>query len=450
MSRLFVDDTSDEELAAKRAKSSRIPDLLVGMVLPWGQLGIGGAPVNEFAALALCGLAALRRPRFRIGLLIPMLVVALWSGLAISSAINGPFNIRRMGHMTVYAGLVLFLGQGRIHFASLMRGLGLGLAIGIPLSIPSIATGGYAGRLTGLFGDPNLAGMLIVCFGTLAVGGIASRWRWVLGVLSAGAVVATFSRTSLLALVLVVVWALIARRTSLWLGLAILGPLAYVTAGQLESLRLSGPFAERAGSDMLRERINEAAAQRLATVPWYGDGPGSATVKVNRLTFFLHNSYDAVQLEGGILALSLLMCLTIFLFLREATGPKIGRSVWVEAALGAGMICALNLGEVLFELPFAVILGALFLVGSNLRGAVIPEAQFLQWQQMEESFRVTAGRVENDDLLARLRSQEGVLDQPTAESSYLIGVANKESKQLKETSGIFDRETSLEPPGGTR
>ena len=128
--------------------------------------------------------------------------------------------------------LVVVVGQGRVHLTSLARGIGLGLAIGIPVSLPSIVTGGYPGRLTGLFGDPNGAGMLMVTMTPLVMGVVRGRWRWLVGLLGAGGVLLTFSRTSLLALAFVVVWMLVASRLSLWLGAAILGPVAVLVAGQ--------------------------------------------------------------------------------------------------------------------------------------------------------------------------------------------------------------------------
>jgi hypothetical protein len=259
-------------------------------VLPLGDLNIAFVPVNELAAAAIILLASFRRPRFRLPLMVPVVLVALWLELVGSGLANDVVNIRRLGHLAIAVALVVVIGQGRVHLTSLARGIGLGLAIGIPVSLPSIVTGGYPGRLTGLFGDPNGAGMLMVTMTPLVMGVVRGRWRWLVGLLGAGGVLLTFSRTSLLALAFVLVWMLVASRLSLWLGAAILGPVAVLVAGQLESLRLAGPFAARQGSDLLR------GAHRRGRRP---DARGHAVVRqrarhgavtVQNLTFFLHNA----------------------------------------------------------------------------------------------------------------------------------------------------------------
>ena len=409
----------DARLAERRERSSRIPDLLFGLVLPLGDLNIAFVPVNELAAAAIILLASFRRPRFRLPLMVPVVLVALWLELVGSGLANDVVNIRRLGHLAIVVALVVVIGQGRVHLTSLARGIGLGLAIGIPVSLPSIVTGGYPGRLTGLFGDPNGAGMLMVTMTPLVMGVVRGRWRWLVGLLGAGGVLLTFSRTSLLALAFVVVWMLVASRLSLWLGAAILGPVAVLVAGQLESLRLAGPFAARQGSDLLRERIAEAAAQMLEVTPWYGNGPGTARVTVQNLTFFLHNSYDAVRLEGGWVALVLLLSVAAFALFRVATSRHEVRNAWFEAALGASLICALNLGEVLLELQFATIVGVLYLLSAAQRGELVPDEHQVQWAQYETAFQLRAGRVGDDDFVTRIQQSEGLLGRPEEPSRTL-------------------------------
>ena len=62
----------DARLAERRERSSRIPDLLFGLVLPLGDLNIAFVPVNELAAAAIILLASFRRPRFRLPLMVPV------------------------------------------------------------------------------------------------------------------------------------------------------------------------------------------------------------------------------------------------------------------------------------------------------------------------------------------------------------------------------------------
>ncbi len=430
MSIFTTDLIDDPELLERRNRSSRIPDLAFGAVLPLGMLSIAGYPVNELSAIVMLGIAYMRKPRFHLPMGTIALLAALWLGLAVSAELNGMnFPVRRMGHMGIWAGLIIAIGQGRINLMSMARGVGLGIIVSLPISLPSIVTGSYAGRLTGVFGDPNLAGMALVTMGPWAIGIISGRVRWLVAAAVFVAILLTFSRTSLLALTAVVAWVLLARRVSMWLCIALLAPIAIFLSEWIETLRLWGPFESRSGSDHLRERIAAAAAEKLAETPWYGNGPGTATVQVQKLTFFLHNSYDAVRLEGGWVALIIVLALTVIAFARAATGPHQQRHPWFEGAQIAVLICALNLGEVIFELQFAANLGALLLVGSVQRGAVVEDTPL---DGLSRSRIITATRTVDDDaFIAKLqRAGSSVLDQTDAPSTLLDPLASEPSRLL--------------------
>ncbi len=429
MSHWMSDLGADPELEERRKRSSRIPDLIFGAILPMGALDFANVPINEVTAILMVGLALMRKPRFRLPALAVVLLVALWGGLALSSQVNGlPFPVRRMAHMATWVGIVIAVGQGRVNLMSMARGVALGILIGVPLSIPSIVTGAYTGRMTGVFGDPNGAGMALVTIGPWAVGIVSQRLRIPVALFLGAAIFLTYSRTSLLAMGVVVVWVFLSRRFSVWLAIAVLIPIALYTTTWLETLRLWGPFEDRSGSDLLRERIAEAATEKLAVTPWYGNGPGTATVVVQKMTFFLHNSYDAVRLEGGWLALVLVMTLTVLAFVRAATGAQDQRHPWFEASLGAALVCALSLGEVIFELQFAANLGALLLVGSVQRnlGAVNDGGMF--------------------DRTGLERFTDSVTD-----DSFIAKLQNAPSRILQRTPSTLDEDTGgpglLDGPG---
>ena len=85
--------------------------------------------------------------------------------------------------------------------------------------------------------------------------------------------------------------------------------------------------------------------------------PAPAAVEVQGQIFFFHNSYLSIHNEGGRVALLLIVvvgaaALVALLSLR----PEL-RNPWYEAAIIAVAVCAVNLGEVLLELPAALALG---------------------------------------------------------------------------------------------
>jgi O-antigen ligase len=237
------------------------------------------------------------------------------------------------------------------------RGLGVGLVVSGAAYFAGYSTG-YEGRLTGLFGDPNAAGYVLTTLGCLALGGLtASRMRWPVGLLVLALIVLTFSRTSLLATALILVWLLIGSRVATLFGSILLGLMILVVTRIPISLRNLGPFEDRTGSDALRIRIVAQENVQIAHAPWYGNGPGTSRVQVQGENYFFHNSYLALQNEGGQLAVALLVGAGIIALVGLMRLPAASRNFWYEGALIAVAMCAVNLGEVLLELPAALAIG---------------------------------------------------------------------------------------------
>ena len=88
-------------------------------------------------------------------------------------------------------------------------------------------------------------------------------------------------------------------------------------------------------------------------------GAGKAQVQLESNTFYYHSSYLAAQREGGLVAVALVVGLVVVLAVLVLREPPASRNLWLECALIAVMVCAVNVGEVLLELPAAVALGAL-------------------------------------------------------------------------------------------
>ncbi len=145
-----------------------------------------------------------------------------------------------------------------------------------------------------------------------------------------------------------------------------MGLLASVVAWMAENIARIGIFADRMGTDLLRERITTASWEKVADAPWFGLGLSEATVDLERSTWFFHNSYASLLVEGG-WPLAVVVVLTyVFLGLRPFNPDQRSDSrVAVEAATLVLLICATQLGEVFFSLPGVLVLGAGLLLASD-------------------------------------------------------------------------------------
>ncbi len=325
------------------------------LVLP----GIG-LPVNEVAPLTVCLLAANRvsTSRERIPFWFSGGLVAVLTMLAITSYLHDLTPSRRLLHVLLYLVLATLLASGRIHIPSAARGLAVGLCTSIVLSIAGFGPDAYAGRLTGYLGDPNAGGYVVAVLGLVALGlGPRGRLRWLLIFLGLAAVVLTYSRTTLLAVAFAVVWLLIGRRVNVWAGALLVGSMVYVVGHIPPQLTLFGPFSDRGGSDLLRQRIIAQEHVDISHSPIIGNGAGTATVNLQGDVFFYHSSYLALQAEGGVVCLVLLVGVIVLTFLSIARMPRDMRNGWLEASLIALMVCAVNVGEILLELPSAIAIG---------------------------------------------------------------------------------------------
>ena len=260
--------------------------------------------------------------------------------------------------MLLYLVLATLLASGRIHIPSAARGLAVGLCTSITMSIAGFGPDNYAGRLTGYLGDPNAGGYVVAVLGLVALGlGPRGRLRWLLIFLALSAVVLTYSRTTLLAVAFAAVWLLIGRRVSVWAGAVLVGAMVYVVGHIPPELTLFGPFSDRGGSDLLRQRIIAQEHVDISHSPIIGNGAGTATVNLQGDVFFYHSSYLALQAEGGVVCLVLLVGVIVLTFLSIARMPGDMRNGWLEASLIALMVCAVNVGEILLELPSAIAIG---------------------------------------------------------------------------------------------
>lgn len=346
-------DTADREI--------RITDFALMAVLPFRTLEVGGFPLNEFAMAALVGLCLLRPARG--GAKLPEVVILLLAALMALLVYSGTANhiewTRRVGHVAICCGLIWAGATGRLSLRSVGAGLVGGLAAVVALAVVGIGgSSGYEGRLTGFLGDPNAGAYFLAVLGTLGIFFADDRWRvrLAIAVPIVGGLVLTYSRTGLLAAAFAVAWILFGRRLGAVGGAALAVALVWVVDNIPEDLVLYGPFSNRSGSDALRDRIVAQERVQLAEAPWFGNGPGTARVKIEDLEFFFHNSYLATRQEGGWPALLLVLALIVYTFLRLTRRARRGdlAAAGAQAALIGTAVMAVTLGEVLLDTPMAV------------------------------------------------------------------------------------------------
>lgn len=355
----------------------RATDFLLMASLPLRTLEVAGLPVNELTMAALVGLCLLRPARggARLPTLVVLLLGALLSLLLYSGLANDVDWTRRIGHVAILAGLVWAFGTGRISLRSAGAGLATGVIAVIALASAGIGGDFYPGRLTGYLGDPNAGAYFVAVLGVLAVFFCDERWkvRLAVAVPVVAGLVLSYSRTGLLAGAFAVVWVLLGRRLGAAGGALAAGGLVWLVDNIPKSLTTFGPFSDRSGSDALRERIIAQERVQLADAPWFGHGPGTATVRIRDLEFFFHNSYLAVRQEGGWGALLLVLALLVLAFLRLSRQSRAGdlQAAGAQAAIIGVAVMAITLGEVLLDTPMAIAVG--FALGQTLRAREAPD-----------------------------------------------------------------------------
>lgn len=359
------------ERADEADREIRATDFLLMAVLPLRTVEVAGYPINEFAMAGLVALCVLRPARggARLPEIVTLVVGALFALLLYSGYANGVDWTRRIGHVAILAGLVWAFGTGRVSLRSAGAGLTAGLVAVIGLATVGIGGDSYPGRLTGYLGDPNAGAFFIAVLGVLAVYFSDDRWkvRLAVAVPIVAGLALSYSRTGLLAGAFAVVWVFLGRRLGAAGGAAMAVGLVWIVDNIPTSLTTFGPFSDRSGSDALRDRIVAQEQVQLENAPWYGNGPGTATVNIRDLEFFFHNSYLAVRQEGGWGALLLVLALMAYAFLRLSRQSRAGdlAAAGAQAAIIGTAVMAITLGEVLLDTPMAIAVG--FALGQALR-----------------------------------------------------------------------------------
>ncbi|GAA2899558.1 O-antigen ligase family protein [Microbacterium esteraromaticum] len=349
------------------AHSARILDaVLMGLIVVRVSLPGTPFPVAQIGIAVLVIVGCFRRPTrsFVHAWWVPAAMLGLLAFLVIETWLQGIDPVRRAGNLAILIVMSLFLASGRIDVGSAVKGIGVGLLLNGALFYAGVAPDNYQGRLTGFLEDKN-AGALVIALGTfLLFLVIRSRWgRLLLVVAGAAAIAATDSRTTMAASFVALVWLLSSRYLRRTAQLATLGMafLAFLWAD--DNLATIGDYGEtREGSDEFRSRIDAASSLKAAAAPWHGFGLGEATVSLDSGTWFFHNAYEALIVEGGFVLAAVVLGLFVVAGLGlapRAVGVDVtsGESRVITAATLVVFCCALRLGEVFLAPIGLVVLG---------------------------------------------------------------------------------------------
>lgn len=353
---------------SESVKRTHIVELLFGFSLTVDGMAIPGLGFPY----SLAGLALLivygysRKPKYSLGqyswvpwvLALAVCYVSIVSFMSYSSDDHMTW-VKRLIRIAEILIFVLLMATERIHLRSLIKGISLGLVLNVFAFNAGLAPDTYQGALTGWVGDKNRAGMYYAVVGVLMLWfGRNNIAKFILFVGFGAGVWLTESRTAMAAYAISLLWMVfVARRTAVTKWVA--GGAAWALFQILETNYAQvGQFANRAGSDWLRHEIELATAAKLGTTPFWGAGLGEAVVVIGRNTWYFHNGYDTLLVEGGVIYLALILGVTVFIGIRPFEMRC--TSVQGNAAQAAALIillCATKLGEVFLSFSWALVAG---------------------------------------------------------------------------------------------
>lgn len=322
-------------------------------------------PVAYLAMGVLVAVAATRRPQRPLTAVngIVWLLVGLLGYYALVSATGFQADgagdwLRRLLRLVLLVTFVGAAASGRLHLPSIVSGMASGLVLNGGLFYLGLAPRPYGDFLTGFAGDKNAAGLAYAVVGLLLLTVVPSRrHRWLVVVTFALLVFLTGSRTSMAGFAGGLVWLLMAGKLPVVLRWGVGAGLIWGLNILVERFARIGPFADREGTDWFRGQIAEGVAAKLAVTPPQGMGLGAAYVDIPQGRFYFHNSYDTLFVEGGYVALVVVVGLTLLVALRPFRSAQASWSQRVvEAATVALLISAWQLGEVFLTVSWGLVM----------------------------------------------------------------------------------------------
>ncbi|MGQ4544290.1 O-antigen ligase family protein [Dermabacteraceae bacterium P7054] len=351
-----------------------IIDFIAGMLIVGdGYVIAGGSlPLSTLSIGIMALVGFFRTPKNTVGNYFAAFVIVgfaiLWTAL-VSLYVGGDLGdiVRRMVRIAAVVLAGMFIIEGRIDSNSLLKGLGFGLVANLVLFYAGIAPDRYAGLLTGFLGDKNKAGLYYLVGGMLAMIVVRKNFYLLLTVVGLTASIwLTGSRTTLAGLLMGLLWITVVTRFSRGFRLLWVGVIIFAVNYMEENFARAGNFADRIGSDLLRERIDSATAVKISETPWYGQGYGTARVEVEGLPWFFHNSYLTLQVEGGIPYMVAIIAVTVAIGFGPFRATNYTRELRIaEGAVVGLLICAWKLGEVFLTNAWMLVIAAVILAVLN-------------------------------------------------------------------------------------
>ncbi|MFI7484330.1 ABC transporter permease [Kocuria sp. M1R5S2] len=366
----------------------RLPEFVLGFLL----VGAGTAtpllplslPLASTVVLLLGGLALFRVPERSLGNLssCALLLTGVLGYLVVVSVLSPVVSTdewtRRIVRLTAVVAIVFFFVSRRLDLVSLLKGLATGMVVNAGLFYAGVAPDRYVGYLTGYFGDKNQAGLHYAVVGILLLALCRRRrTQFIVLVLSGMAVWLTGSRTSMAAYAFGVLWILVSPKLGNFFRILIAGAVVWILRFLEENLAQVGVFADREGSDQLRDRIQEATELKIAGTPFEGMGLGQAFVWLEDEDWFFHDAYATLFVEGGYPYVAAIVGITVLLGFRPfRRGSPTRTSLVAEGATLAVLICAWQLGEVFMTVPWALVMAMALMSQApqdTARSSAVPE-----------------------------------------------------------------------------
>lgn len=337
--------------------------LMVAVALP----GLPAFPARYVAMGLLVAVASMRRPRWSL----TPLNVYVWASVfllayyAVVSAagIQGDLASDWVQRLLRMALLLVFVGataSGRLHLPSIIKGFATGLVINAVLFYLELAPHPYQNFLTGYAGDKNSAALQYAIGGLLVLTVLSTRRQQAIALAVFGALIfLTGSRTTMAGTAAAIIWILFVSRWPVVVRLASGAGIIWLLHYVAENFARVGIFADRWGTDWFRAQIAEAVTLKITNTPPQGRGLGEAYVLIPQGKFFFHNSYDTLFVEGGYVALLLVLSATVAIGLRPLrTTAAEPRDRMIEGATIALLVCSWQLGEVFLTMSWALVMAA--------------------------------------------------------------------------------------------
>lgn len=355
----------EARILAEGTGSLVLLEIIAGAFLVTMGVPLFGFPMGllVLAVLALLRLSKPSRfdvPKRNIFMLIMLGGLTYVAVASLNVGISTPDDvIRRLARISILLLVLILIADRRIDFRSLILGLAIGLTVNAIAFYTGIAPDRYEGALTGWLNDKNVSGLYYGAIPILMFGLFPRVSHRVLTLLIFLPLLwQTGSRTSMAGLLIGVFWILFAQKANVFLKFGLGAFVAWLFEWLQTNFADSPLFGDRTGSDQLRLRIDEASWEKVSSAPWSGWGLGQATVQIMDKTFYFHNSYWTLLVEGGLIWLVIVTGLSLLaVFIWKQNIPAGYRVLTAEAVMVFLAICSWRLGEVILTLPWVFSVG---------------------------------------------------------------------------------------------